>query len=285
MTEARSKDIEDVLASIRRLVAVEPPRGKEPPPRLVLTSDLRVGPGRPAAAPEDEAAGVSFVTRKAFTGKSLRERIAELEAAVSPRPDFEPDGSEDQAPHRPTGLPERAEPRIPEPRITTAAAMDPNAILAPVPEVAPNDEGFVLPDETPHRPFADWQDAPRGGTDRPRFVLEPVDEVTPLHSFGGGDAPAAAEETTEDDWRGTKPAQDDAGGYTAVEDVAPDDTGDGPEPAEDTAEILDEDDLRDLIAEIVREELQGELGERLTRNIRKLVRREIMRALSASEFG
>jgi len=33
------------------------------------------------------------------------------------------------------------------------------------------------------------------------------------------------------------------------------------------------------VIEIVRQELQGELGERITRNVRKLVRREIHRAL------
>lgn len=47
---------------------------------------------------------------------------------------------------------------------------------------------------------------------------------------------------------------------------------------------LDEDMLRDLVAEIVREELSGALGERITRNVRKLVRREIMRALSARDM-
>ncbi|WP_144431507.1 hypothetical protein [Jannaschia seosinensis] len=42
--------------------------------------------------------------------------------------------------------------------------------------------------------------------------------------------------------------------------------------------------LRQLIAEVVREELSGELGERITRNLRKLVRREIERALASSDF-
>ena len=49
-------------------------------------------------------------------------------------------------------------------------------------------------------------------------------------------------------------------------------------------DILDEDALRDLVAEIVRQELQGSLGERITRNVRKLVRREIQRALAAQEL-
>ena len=47
---------------------------------------------------------------------------------------------------------------------------------------------------------------------------------------------------------------------------------------------LDEESLRELVADIVREELQGALGERITRNVRKLVRREIHRALTAQEF-
>ena len=48
---------------------------------------------------------------------------------------------------------------------------------------------------------------------------------------------------------------------------------DEPDPA------WDEDALRGLIADVVRQELQGELGEKMTRNIRKLVRREIMRSI------
>jgi hypothetical protein len=52
----------------------------------------------------------------------------------------------------------------------------------------------------------------------------------------------------------------------------------------ETDSVIDEDMLRDLIADIVRRELQGTLGERITRNVRKLVRREIHRALSAREL-
>ncbi|WP_298857780.1 hypothetical protein [uncultured Sulfitobacter sp.] len=49
-------------------------------------------------------------------------------------------------------------------------------------------------------------------------------------------------------------------------------------------QVMDEDALRDLVSEIVRAELQGALGERITRNVRKLVRREIHRALTAQEM-
>lgn len=47
---------------------------------------------------------------------------------------------------------------------------------------------------------------------------------------------------------------------------------------------LDEETLRRIVAEVVREELQGALGERITRNIRKLVRREIRLVLAADEL-
>jgi len=66
----------------------------------------------------------------------------------------------------------------------------------------------------------------------------------------------------------------------AVEDLGeapfsfPDD-GDG---------FVDEDALREIIAEVVREELQGEMGVRITRNVRKLVRREIRLALATQDI-
>lgn len=44
---------------------------------------------------------------------------------------------------------------------------------------------------------------------------------------------------------------------------------------------IDEAMLREIVADIVRSELQGALGERITRNVRKLVRGEIQRELAA----
>ena len=42
--------------------------------------------------------------------------------------------------------------------------------------------------------------------------------------------------------------------------------------------------LREIVADIVRQELQGPLGERITRSVRMLVRREINRALASRDF-
>ncbi len=57
--------------------------------------------------------------------------------------------------------------------------------------------------------------------------------------------------------------------------------------AEDVAEdssYLDEEALRDLVSQLVREELQGHVGERITRSVRRLVRREIQRSLAIRDL-
>jgi len=48
---------------------------------------------------------------------------------------------------------------------------------------------------------------------------------------------------------------------------------------------LDEEELRALVVATVQDQLSGELGERITRNVRKLVRREINRVLASRELG
>ena len=47
---------------------------------------------------------------------------------------------------------------------------------------------------------------------------------------------------------------------------------------------FDEDILRELVRDLIREELQGKLGERMTRSMRKLVRVELLRLLATREF-
>lgn len=48
--------------------------------------------------------------------------------------------------------------------------------------------------------------------------------------------------------------------------------------------VIDEAMLREMVAQMIREELRGTLGERITQNVRKLVRREIQRALMGQDF-
>jgi hypothetical protein len=50
-------------------------------------------------------------------------------------------------------------------------------------------------------------------------------------------------------------------------------------------ELIDQDALRALVVKTVHEELGGELGERITRNVRKLVRREINRVMTSRDLS
>lgn len=58
----------------------------------------------------------------------------------------------------------------------------------------------------------------------------------------------------------------------------------GLDRSDQSVPALDEQKLREIVREIIREELASTLGERITRNVRKLVRVEINRALTSREF-
>ncbi|UWQ96813.1 hypothetical protein K3728_06225 [Rhodobacteraceae bacterium M385] len=97
--------------------------------------------------------------------------------------------------------------------------------------------------------------------------------------------PVAAEiaDTLEADRTDEDAASEDTSAEAVTEDDI-DDFGDAESPfafPEADEGILDEDTLREIIVEVVREELQGVLGQRITRNVRKMVRREIRLALAA----
>jgi len=51
----------------------------------------------------------------------------------------------------------------------------------------------------------------------------------------------------------------------------------------DPVDYTDSAVLRAMIAEVVRDELRGPLGERITHNLRRLVRQEVARALASRE--
>ena len=60
----------------------------------------------------------------------------------------------------------------------------------------------------------------------------------------------------------------------------------GPEAAAETpVPEIDAEALADMVRDMLREELQGALGERMTRNIRKLVRAEVARILATKDIA
>lgn len=100
------------------------------------------------------------------------------------------------------------------------------------------------------------------------------------------DGPAMAwEDDVELDAKGepyVAPAQEEAAEHT--EKAAEPEAQPAAAASSGDDQLMDEDALRELVSELVRAELQGPLGERITRNVRKLVRREIHRALTAQEM-
>lgn len=62
-------------------------------------------------------------------------------------------------------------------------------------------------------------------------------------------------------------------------------TGDdgAPRTRHGTDGIIDEELLRALVIDVIRQELQGQMGEKITRNVRKMVRREIFRVLASQD--
>lgn len=105
----------------------------------------------------------------------------------------------------------------------------------------------------------EWQDHTDEVGAEAEFEADPAPQ-TEYETDAGFDAAALAEEAV------TRATMDALGDDAAEESY------------------LDEESLRELVADIVRSELQGALGERITRNVRKLVRREIQRALAAQDL-
>ena len=113
-------------------------------------------------------------------------------------------------------------------------------------------------------------------------VKEAIDEdtVEALDMAPDGAADGAPDWAAED----LGDAEADLETHDMHEDLAPNPEAPGPQVGPSDSwfggdAVIDEVALRDMIGEIVREELQGALGERITRNVRKLVRREIHRVL------
>lgn len=115
----------------------------------------------------------------------------------------------------------------------------------------------------------------------PGFTKSPVENVASEEQ-----EPVSSDEPPQFEHVAAETTAEDSTGHDKPQEAAPtpENAADPGSVFDDDASLLDEEALRDLVSEIVREELQGSLGERITRNVRKLVRREIHRALAARDF-
>jgi hypothetical protein len=308
-----SIEIEDVLASIRRLVAegdhqdVDARRAKittsAQPEKLVLTPALRVAHNaaaiqtpvapdvltltQPVAMPPADSKPAAPAPRRtsSFTDRAtLEATIAELEAAVTAQPDeWEPDGSEirtvptwasagfpPQSEVQSTG---KAQPGPVSEALLLEDAIEGLPIRRPKDDITPNQDQMLAdiaafksaanvarqapPDDAATRRTAVRPDSSEDAATGPAFRRHSVRTVDEDEDYGdeliGGSEAALADD-------------DDIDAYLAK------------------GAVIDEVQLRALIVEAVRNELQGRLGERITRNVRKLVRSEIHQFLSSEEF-
>jgi hypothetical protein len=222
-----SGEIEDVLSSIRKLVARDDAvaaapgaTGTDGQERLVLSPETRVAS---ASSADDGAAQKPFRLARPISipvTPSLSQAVAELEARVMAK--VERWEAEAQA---------EAEEAVPETQENGAEAPQAQA-AEDMGESEPSDAEPAAAEPQPAEPAA----APEAAV--VPFAQEPLSL-----------RPAPAKHAK------TKPT---------------------PMPKTEAA-------LRAYVSEVIREELRGALGERISQNVRKLVRREIALALSERE--
>lgn len=276
-------EIEDVLSSIRRLVsdgdksrardsnaeteaegtaeaAPDAPDGEATTPdRLVLTPAFRVAEDDDVAPSPAEDASVDVAASPATVDEDHQDddqagEIAEVAASAELLWETPRASAAQQAPETDNAAtPDSVETADPPDRSTLEATIaELEAAVGPDDDFEPDNgseeiEAVVWPGST-SRVRADTTDA------------QDVSDIPFQHHRDEDDYASEDVDLSSDD--------DDA-----VLNAYLDDDG-----------MMDEDMLRDLVTDIVRQELQGTMGERITRNVRKLVRREIHRILSSQDF-
>lgn len=310
MTDQMSnRNVEDVLSSIRRLVSQETlnsPADKAENAasvaveKLVLTPALRVNdraadsttvqpePAEPAhsdaTSAQRLAAGIavksSLETRQSRHSASLESTIAALEAAISSSAEhWETDASGDVPPHvggnvtalhrhmGPVVARKPAAPHLQPPAGATATDSTPDAAPA-----SPEPLRLTIADRATQEPRVTVA-ATAAETE---FSVPPPDLAAPTATEppAASVAPSAAASDMQSDTPSDTAASD--------QPTLPDDALPGDALPDDA--LIDEDTLYEMVSEIVRAELQGQLGERITRNIRKLVRTEVARALAEKQY-
>jgi len=285
-------EVEDVLSSIRRLVSDDNRPSmktatpvKLSPDRLVLTPALRVEDDQD----EDEAVVEPTIQAWSEFGAGPEDQDANLADRSENNSDatsdvYEPEQAEavqdhDEQPQEEThdvSEAPAAEPFVLESVVNYAEPeMD-----APFEEIAEAD----IPDhEAEAAFFADQSESLTSKIAALEAVIGKTDDQWEPDDTGSSDYSGTEAPSMKWDDVGSDNDADNAEGDNAetVEvDVEPQQAA----FSQSADELLDEDALRDIVSEIVREELQGALGERITRNVRKLVRREIHGALAAQEL-
>ena len=311
---SQRKDAEDVLSSIRRMVSEEAKaKIADAAPRLDLTAADMIAPD-PLVLTEDQAierlaqepvihpdpiADAIGAGRNSGATPPANEHMPEMSEDTAPDEDAATD--EDMAPGEDTAqytgpqAPEQTAEihdiaaEAPQDDVVVSAKFDiPPSDIAPMPDIQPDIQAVP---ESASAPEADQAE-----DDTPVPTLEQETDASAETDVAPDPAPNTASNIVSNAEavplpafaaKTPDPANADAPApQTPLElvqnDLPPKRVRNllSEEIDGDDAPYLDELQLRKIIAEMIREEFEGEMGERITRNVRKLIRREIARALS-----
>jgi hypothetical protein len=256
-----SNEIEDVVSSVRRLVSVDArPRpvsrdlGQD---RLLLTPSLRVVP--------DPAPPLVLSVPAAEEAASPEPSAPAPEGAAEPALQLVEAEWEDE-------IWQEEGPRLAELALAVEEAEVVPAGEAPAAEPP---ETAAAPGPVAEAPWAqvddDWVEA-----DEPAHVIPLTWGTDPAAEAAGNREAAAKGREPETAAAAVPPAEPEPILTAAQGEAQTLVDGDG-----NPLTVLDEEALHEIVRSLIREELQGVLGERITRNVRKLVRAEINRALTA----
>lgn len=256
MSEAeKSPEIEDVLSSIRRLVAERPNAAPEP----VKPVEVQIMAPEQKSEPivEKTTAPEASVEEDIDTDEKSPSFVEKMNASIAQMTEASKELSDEEP------VLEKTETVTEKHTDNLDAFLESTAqqqakIVEPVVVTLEKPEPLVL--------RADMATEPKVATETTDKTAEPEITEHPKTAFQG------------------KPEVD------AEEIVMPDDIEDDEATLESNAEqpangqFIDEETIREIVSEMVRAELQGDLGDRITRNVRKLVRREIHHALTTRDL-
>ena len=298
-----SEEIEDVVSSVRRLVSNEQrPRTLSRDlnaGRLLLTPALRVvadtSPLSPLILETPLTAQVQTPAVEPATVADAVDSIPEVEAPMVLEAEWEEEIW-----------------TTPQPTLAEVALGAEEAEVLPAPrDVVESDEligAFAAEPEASPAPWAqvetEWEDDEpvtfvplrrRAENLAARIAAAQSEGVTPTQEVEDRDAASSESAPLADDPHEAWPDPEEA-----LADEMDEDDPELPTDREDRdvhrmatelldadgtpIAVLDEAALQDIVRQMIREELQGVLGERITRNVRKLVRAEINRALVARDL-
>lgn len=311
-------DVEDVLSSIRRLVSdtnsddrqvtnvpetAEPAEGdaqqatKKAADALILTSALRVHSTEGDSLPEFRHTDMANFRHTISEGTPADEAPTSSDHADWPSMADDDYYEDDEQPESAPVIDFIRHGRKPEAKVVELDVEE----SASEKLDADGDDGANDNAEDTEQldPPHDWVDEEADTSQQPEDDADDDGENVDHHEEPEfedetAETPEVSEEQAQD---AEEPSNDDEADEILAEEVVfasaaaasvmdeVDEQGDADVDLADLDEsVIDEDALRDLVAEIVRQELTGDLGERITRNVRKLVRREIHRALLTREF-